>query len=146
RKEIIGDLRLLLARTCVDALEPDLIILDEFQRFRDLLRGEDEMSELARAMWSYTTPQQQRAQVLLLSATPYRMYSTDAEVGEDDHYPDFIETTRFLMDDDEPRVERFKSALGRYRGAIYSALHGDASRVTPARDAVQQKLRAFMVR
>jgi hypothetical protein len=30
-------LRNLLAHTCVAALEPDLIILDEFQRFKNLL-------------------------------------------------------------------------------------------------------------
>ena len=34
---LIRDLRQTLARTCVEALEPDLVIMDEFQRFRDLL-------------------------------------------------------------------------------------------------------------
>ena len=37
---VVGDLRRLLAETCVEALEPDLIILDEFQRFRDLLHDD----------------------------------------------------------------------------------------------------------
>ena len=33
QSKFIGELRSLLARTCVDALEPDLVILDEFQRY-----------------------------------------------------------------------------------------------------------------
>ena len=38
RQNLVRDLRLALARSCVDALEPDLVILDEFQRFRELPR------------------------------------------------------------------------------------------------------------
>src|SRR5262249_6610763 len=33
RNQLIGELRKLLAQTCLHWLEPDLIILDEFQRF-----------------------------------------------------------------------------------------------------------------
>ncbi|MCZ7681354.1 MAG: hypothetical protein M5U28_22210 [Sandaracinaceae bacterium] len=142
----MGQLRMMLARTCVDALEPDLIILDEFQRFRELLRGDDETAQLARSLWSYVTPEKQRARVLLLSATPYRMYSTDGEVGETDHYPDFIATTRFLMDDDEARVAAFEEKMKAYRGGIHAALHGDSSKVESARDEVERELRSIMVR
>lgn len=53
RSALIGELRALLARTCVDALEPDLIILDEFQRFRELLDGDDPASELAQHLFDY---------------------------------------------------------------------------------------------
>ncbi len=34
---LVGELRALLARTCLQSLQPDLIILDEFQRFKHLL-------------------------------------------------------------------------------------------------------------
>jgi hypothetical protein len=37
RYQVISGLRRTLARVCVDALEPDLVILDEFQRFKQLL-------------------------------------------------------------------------------------------------------------
>lgn len=146
RNAVVGQLRMMLARTCVDALEPDLIILDEFQRFRELLHGDDETAQLARALWSYVTPEKQRARVLLLSATPYRMYSTDGEVGDTDHYPDFIATTRFLMDDDEARVAAFKQKMKAYRSGIHAALHGDVSKVERARDEVERELRRVMVR
>ena len=38
----IGQLRQLVARAAVEHLEPDLVILDEFQRFKDLLDADDE--------------------------------------------------------------------------------------------------------
>ena len=41
RSEFVGELRALLAASCIAALEPDLIILDEFQRFGHLLDGTD---------------------------------------------------------------------------------------------------------
>ena len=46
RYSLVGDLRHLLAQTCLDALEPDLVILDEFQRFKDLLDGKHDAAKL----------------------------------------------------------------------------------------------------
>ena len=37
RNRFVGELRTLLARSTIEALEPDLVILDEFQRFKHLL-------------------------------------------------------------------------------------------------------------
>ncbi|RQW43571.1 hypothetical protein [Novosphingobium sp. LASN5T] len=54
RNDVIGALRGKLSHACVSALKPDLIILDEFQRFRELLRGEGEPAELARALFEYS--------------------------------------------------------------------------------------------
>ena len=45
RYEVIGELRRQLADVCIDALRPDLVILDEFQRFKDLLNGTNEAAE-----------------------------------------------------------------------------------------------------
>ena len=42
RNQLIGELRRLLAETCLHRLEPVLIILDEFQRFKHLLQGDTE--------------------------------------------------------------------------------------------------------
>ena len=90
---MVGELRQLLARSCVTALEADLIILDEFQRFRDLLDGESEAAELAGHLFDEAD-----ARVILLSATPYKMY-TLADERDEDHYADFVRTARFLMGD-----------------------------------------------
>ena len=82
----------MLARSCVRALEPDLVILDEFQRFRDLLDGESEAAELARLLFD----EADGARAAPVSATPYKMY-TLADERDEDHYADFLRTARFLM-------------------------------------------------
>src|SRR5438132_1627690 len=48
---VIGELRGVLAAACLEALEPDLVILDEFQRFKGLLHGEDESARLAQGLF-----------------------------------------------------------------------------------------------
>ena len=64
---MVGTLRRLLAESCAKSLEPDLVILDEFQRFKDLLDQEDDGSRLARALFDFPG-----TRTLLLSATPTR--------------------------------------------------------------------------
>jgi len=53
RSSFIGELRGLLAETCVEMLEPDLVIMDEFQRFKHLMSGEDDASVLARQLFEF---------------------------------------------------------------------------------------------
>src|SRR5262249_3613805 len=60
-RHLTGDLRGLLARASVRALEPDLVILDEFQRFRQLLSTDTPAGELAGQLFM-----QPHARVLLL--------------------------------------------------------------------------------
>ena len=112
RSAVVGRLRETLARTCLAALEPDLVVLDEFQRFRYLLRGDNPVAELARSLFDYRTPRGMDARVLLLSATPYKMYTRHCE-GDDDHYRDFMETVAFLQDD-PTRTEAFRKTLTQY--------------------------------
>ncbi|MCY3952843.1 MAG: hypothetical protein OXG69_09890, partial [bacterium] len=56
---------------------------------------------------------------LLLSATPYRMYTTADEI-EGDHYQDFLHTCRFLFQDGE-RVDRLGRRFADLRAALTSA-------------------------
>ena len=98
QRHIVGELRTILAGTCVRALQPDLIILDEFQRFKHLFEGDDDASLLARELFTYSDSESQ-ARVLLLSATPYKMYTMTDEASDDDHYADFLRTARFLLHD-----------------------------------------------
>lgn len=126
---IIGELRRILARICVDALTPDLIILDEFQRFAELLHEHDESvspekaaaAELARALFSYSGSDGSAARLLLLSATPYRMLSLSSDDPEEgDHYSDFLRTMRFLFGDvdGEARVRELENELSQFRRAL----------------------------
>lgn len=144
RQVLVGDLRHLLARQCLDALEPDLVILDEFQRFRELLDGDNEAANLAQALFNYRNPEGEQVRVLLLSATPYKMLSLDHE-QEDDHYPDFLRTLRFLFEEKE-QVDAVQADIERFRRALYSLASGDDKSVASARAALEARLRRVMCR
>lgn len=145
RYEMIGDLRRRLADACVDALEPDLVVLDEFQRFKDLLHGDDEAADLARRLFEYET-EHGGVRVLLLSATPYRMLSMDHEAGHDDHYADFLETLRFLFNGDEARVRAVRDEFRRFRQALYGLEVDAPARAVESRDRLQDSLRSVVAR
>ena len=74
RDRLISDLRRLLAGACVKALEPDLVILDEFQRFKSLLGTQgterDAAADLAQELFQAEAHDRKRVRTLLLSATP----------------------------------------------------------------------------
>jgi hypothetical protein len=110
---VIGELLAHLARAGVEALEPDLVILDEFQRFRDLLDPQTPAGELAHHLFEF--PQ---ARVLLLSATPYKPFTFAEETGED-HHTDFLRTVRFLLDGEPDssakRLTAIADGLATYR-------------------------------
>lgn len=116
-QESIAELRRTLATAGASMLRPDLVILDEFQRFRDLLDPDSgEAGELAHALFL-----QEQTKVLLLSATPYKPFTHADDDGED-HYSDFIATIRFLSDGNENAVAQ---ALARYRRELTAG--GDAA-------------------
>ena len=137
---MIGELRYILATSCLEALEPDLIILDEFQRFKDLLRPDQPAGALARGLFEYQH-EESSARVLLLSATPYKMY-TLANDDTEDHYRDFLDTLRFLTDGDTAQLERL---LRDYRDELLRA-GADNGCVEEKRDALEAGLRRVMIR
>lgn len=142
RLRFVGELRSILAATCLKALEPDLIILDEFQRFKHLLDGTDKASGLARELFDYVD-----ARVLLLSATPYKMYtlSHEAETRSDDHYEDFVRTFKFLSGDVDGSNE-FVSLLQNYRRELFRLGSSEASELLELKLKLETKLRSVMVR
>ena len=143
RLHLVARFRLLLAQACVDALEPDLVILDEFQRFRHLLDEETDAALLFRSICDYAdTDTGSKTKVLLLSATPYRMYTTRDD--DDDHYSDFRRTLRFLMDADEAKAGVAAELLDEYRSQILRA--DDAAGLIRTRDGLAAALRTVMVR
>lgn len=113
RYDLIGKLRSTLAEVCLSALRPNLVILDEFQRFKDLLDSEKEESLLAQKL-----VKKPGAKVLLLSATPYKMFTLDLEAGTDNHYTDFLRTLRFLFNDCTSKVESIQNLLSEYRADL----------------------------
>ncbi len=146
RQALVGELRSILARSCIDALEPDLIILDEFQRFRHLLEDptdDDDVRTLARQLFDYESDDG-HARTLLLSATPYKMYTLSSEAGEDDHYADFVKTTEFLLGRDEAGA--FGQELRAYREALLDAGGLGPEALRRRKRAVEHRLRRVMTR
>lgn len=136
---LVGNLRVLLARASIATLEPDLVILDEFQRFSDLLDGDSEAALLANSLFGW-----QGVKVLLLSATPYRMYTVRGDAEEDgDHFGDLMRTVRFLMND-ENRSARLAEDLSQFRRALASQHPIEVLEELQAR--ITEQLRSVMVR
>ena len=150
RDSVIGELRQLVARVCIDALEPDLVILDEFQRFKPLMEPvparRSPAAELAQSLFNAKTPEGAPVRTLLLSATPYKLYTADAEIEHEDHYRDFIDTTSFLMRHHPNRVDGLRRKIARFGKALKRATDGDMTDVVESRDAVQSTLRTVMAR
>ncbi|WP_223565009.1 DEAD/DEAH box helicase [Agrobacterium tumefaciens] len=153
---MIGELRRILAQICVDALTPDLIILDEFQRFADLLHQHDEQlapekaaaAELARALFSYSGGDGSKARLLLLSATPYRMLTLNSDDPEDgDHYNDFLRTMRFLFGAEagDARIKELETELINFRRAL-QAMPETKVHARVKRDRVQHILGEVIAR
>ncbi|MXW56203.1 MAG: DEAD/DEAH box helicase, partial [Gemmatimonadales bacterium] len=141
--EFIGGLRSTLAEVCVDALEPDLVILDEFQRFKDLLVGEHATAQLAKQLFTYSD-EASDVRLLLLSATPYKMYTLHHERAEDDHYRDFLRTVEFL--DAEPKKsQHLHRLLEDYRQAMYRIESGTENLVR-IKEQIEAHLRRVMSR
>ena len=127
RREFIAVVRRTMAIVGIDSLRPDLVVLDEFQRFEDLLHPDPDnlAAELAKRLFEYRDPETGRpTRTLLLSATPYRMYTT-ADDADDDHYTDFLDTCRFLYGDSE-RVEELRLRFADLRHSLTNvAAFGD---------------------
>jgi len=126
RNTLLGQLRQLLAEKCVQALQPDLVILDEFQRFKTLLDADDSDAgaQLARSLFNAMTPEGAPVRTLLLSATPYKLYTTDAEIDQEDHYKDFIATTRFLVKGNESRLSLLRGHITQFGTLLKTAANG----------------------
>ena len=139
RSEIIGELRRLLAETCLQALKPSLVILDEFQRFKDLIQNRGEAGQLAQGLFS-----QPDVKVLLLSATPYRMLSLDHET-DDNHYEDLIQTLRFLTRDG-PEMGAIIEDIQTFRKGLIGLAGGEGSEADKARESLHQNLLRVMCR
>lgn len=140
RIEMVGELRGVLAASCIEALEPDLIILDEFQRFRDLLDGDDDASVLARNLFSYPN-----VRVLLLSATPYKMYTLTDDTAGEDHYRDFVRTYRFLSGDDQ-KAKDLESVLASFRRELVGGNSPNLERLRELKSEIEARLRLVMCR
>ncbi|MDO5492629.1 MAG: helicase-related protein [Nesterenkonia sp.] len=113
---LIAHLRRELARAGAKVLEPDLIVLDEFQRFRDLLAAEDEPGSGEDLELAHTLFNHPHAKILLLSATPYTPFTRSG--GDDSHQSDFLRTIDFLNRHQPAPRRELTQTLERFRRAL----------------------------
>ena len=144
RLAIVGALRRDLAKVSVDCLEPDLVILDEFQRFKHLLERPEAASEREVSQLAHDLFTAERVKVLLLSATPYKMY-TLAEEREHDRRRSLRRLHRHRRLPRIPAASRHDpAAQGRARRVPPSSRN--RRRSSDGKDTVETLLRKVMCR
>lgn len=139
RAKLIGLLRTQLAYSCVDSLTPALVILDEFQRFPELLDKNSDMGKLAAKLFC------PEVRVLLLSATPYKMYTMHNEEATADHYKELLKVVEFLFDSPKEK-EQFQQSLADYGRALRNFSPEQPNALLKAKTEIEERLRRVMVR
>lgn len=139
-------LRRCLVDLCLEYVDADLYILDEFQRFRDLIDedSDEEQAELAHRVFQKSS----HTRILLMSATPFKPF-TGVEEREDgeDHYKDFRAILKFLLRYEPGLLEDYE----RHRKALYrQILNIRRDQVhaigTEDREQIEKILRSVMCR
>ncbi len=136
-RELVRAVRAALAIAALDGVRPDLIIFDEFQRFRDFLtEGDeehdcDERGNLDESALRVLTAirgegEGQHTSLLLLSATPYTPYRGRDESGYGEAAGDFFEIVKFLHGGGRTGREAAKRAR-----SLFGALEEEMRKGTP---------------
>ena len=145
RDPLIVQFRECLARACLSSLKPDLIILDEFQKFSSLL-GDDqseegkELSDLGQQFLKYPG-----TKILLLSATPYKAYTLAHEGETDSHHIEFLRVAKFLLDD-ASRFDDLKKCLKEFNEALFDITRQGSLRLLAVKREMEVALRRHIVR
>ena len=146
RADMINKLRRIFAEISIDMLDPDLVIMDEFQRFNSLLeQGDDEQSMLANKFFDN---ERSNTKILLLSATPYKPYSTLEELntnGNDEHYQDFMKVMDFLYATKD-KMDRFKLTWHTYSAALKCTNVVDLTPLVVTKNKAEEALYGVMCR
>lgn len=146
RADMINKLRRIFAEISIDMLDPDLVIMDEFQRFNSLLeQGDDEQSMIANKFFDN---ERSNTKILLLSATPYKPYSTLEELntnGNDEHYQDFMKVMDFLYATKD-KMDRFKLTWHTYSAALKRTNVVDLTPLVVTKNEAEEALYEVMCR
>lgn len=113
------ELRKIFAEISLEILKPDLVIMDEFQKFSSLI-DTDKATKTEENMIARKFFANKDTYILLLSATPYKPYTTLEELNDsnnDEQYKDFHRLMDFLHANDETKVD-FKTIWREYSSAL----------------------------
>jgi hypothetical protein len=158
----VQSLRKRLARLGLQKLRPDLVILDEFQRFFEILKPLSVATDTARQLVPVEANEepddededahsllhlllgargdQAGPAILLLSATPYRPPAGGVDSAGLRHYDQFFRLLEFLYGGQaRTEVPALRSLFRRYGRLLREALPGNAE-VLRLRDDIQARL------
>lgn len=118
-------LRRMMAEISIEMIDADLVIMDEFQRFRELIatdEGEEAVVDndtavLSQRFFAAEKRDHGKVKILLLSATPYKLYATPEEINEnkeDAPYREFDEVMKFLFESDTAKQADFSKVWSDY--------------------------------
>jgi hypothetical protein len=141
RNQLVSALRVGVQRVALDHLDPQLVILDEVQRFRSVIDDAEKPDSIAGRLF------QNGAAVLILSATPYRMLSLDHEGA--DHYREFLATVSFLYGDRGPEeVRELEADLDKFRRRLEAGefTRGDDPELLALKTRIERRLRNVISR
>jgi hypothetical protein len=151
RNRVIGALRHGLSQVALEFLQPDLVVLDEFQRFSEVLEESNKPDSIVGRLFA-----QKGMAALILSATPYKMYTQAHE--DEDHYKEFIRTLRFLYnchcvgadpaDCTCPPVKRLRENLNRFKTTLSEGkwFTGPDQTLLDLKTQIETDLKAVMCR
>ena len=121
--ETVGILRKLMVDTCLELLNADIFIMDEFQRYSQLIETKDqsEQSTIAQKVFGQTD-----AKVLMLSATPFKAFTNqyDENKGEQ-HYKEFIRVLKFLYAGQNVDWKEYEDARARLYSLMLQLANAD---------------------
>lgn len=110
-RSLASILRAALALAALGAMKPDLVIFDEFQRFRELLEPDSEEADsdndaASRVLQAIRGRAAAKPAILLLSATPYVPYRGREEGSNASAASDFYQLLEFLAAEEGKETRR----------------------------------------
>lgn len=147
QKDLINRIRYCFAEISLGMLNPDLVIMDEFQRFKDLIEIDDNDHSDGAMLSKKFLRDNTDSCVLLLSATPYKPYTTLTELteGEETHLQGFMRVMDFLVNGEEEN-RRFHMVWESYSDHLSEIRGSDLSALIASKKEAEQELYNHMCR
>lgn len=144
---LMGGLRTALAIAVLRNIRPDLVIFDEFQKFREMLIDPPKIVPDPVTLALRGGDAGNAHAVLLLSATPYRLYSSrQDEAGGLSHHQDFFQLIRFLFGPNSKEPEKIERAFIEFGTMMGAKETPDFELLAKTRNDIQSRLRPALSR
>ena len=147
--QLIAHMRNALAACAIERLQPNLIIFDEFQKFKDLISSN--IDDAARRIVERLRGEggDGKTPLLLLSATPYQLYTRNSDLASgNSHHAEFFELIEFLFGGDERAKVKTKQCEELFAGLQIAIRRGDLNvqSAVECRTLIQKKMRSIISR